>query len=84
MASRSGSRAPSNPKTKAQRLTRVGELTERITARLEGVENLAADRNRIVKELIEKDGATYNEIGEACGTSAQAIHKALHKRAART
>jgi DNA-directed RNA polymerase specialized sigma subunit len=77
--SRSGSRAPTNPKTKAQRLTRVQELTERIEARLADVEALGDERNRIVGDLRSKDGATFKEIGDACGVSEQAIHKAFHK-----
>jgi DNA-directed RNA polymerase specialized sigma subunit len=77
--SRSGSRAPSNPKTKAQALARVGELTERIEARLADVEALGDDRNRIVEDLRAKYGATFKEIGDACGVSEQAIHKAFHK-----
>lgn len=77
--SRSGSRAPTNPTTKAQRLVRVGELTERIEARLAEVDSLGADRNRIVGDLRSKDGATFKEIGDACGVSEQAIHKAFHK-----
>ncbi len=77
--SRSGSRAPKNPKTKAQRLVRVQELTERMDARLEEVEDLGRERNRIVSELRAEDGATFKEIGDACGKSEQAIHKAFHK-----
>lgn len=77
--SRSGSRAPVNPKTKAQRLVRARELTERIDARLEEVDDLGAERNRIVGELREIDGATYREIGQAVGKSEQAIHKAFNK-----
>lgn len=77
--SRSGSRAPSNPKTKAQALTRVGELTERIEARLADVETLGDERNRVVGDLRAKFGATFKEIGDACGVSEQAIHKAFHK-----
>ena len=80
--SRSGSRAPTNPKTKAQRLTRVQELTERIKARLQDVEDLGEERNRIVKALREQDGATFREIAAAAQTSEQAIHKAFTKPSA--
>lgn len=82
--SRSRSRAPSNPTTKAQRLTRVQELTERIIARQTDVEDLGAERNRIVDDLREIDGATYQEIADAAGTSSQALHKAHTKRALRS
>lgn len=78
--SRSGSRAPKDPKTKAQRLVRVEELTERMDARAAEVEDLAAERNRIVRELREVDGATFREIAQAVGKSEQAIHKAFQKR----
>lgn len=77
--SRSGSRAPKNPKTKAQRLVRVEELTERIDARLAEVDALGKERNRIVGDLRSIDGATFKEIGDACGKSEQAIHKSFHK-----
>lgn len=76
---RSGSRAPKNPKTKAQRLIRAKELTDRIDARLHEVDDLGAERNRIVGELRDIDGATYREIGQAVGKSEQAIHKAFNK-----
>lgn len=79
--SRSGSRAPTNPKTKAQRLVRVEELTERMDARQDEVESLAAERDRIVRELRDIDGATFREIALAAGKSEQAIHKAFQKRA---
>lgn len=78
--SRSGSRAPTNPKTKAQRLVRVQELTERMDARLEEVDALAEERNRIVTALRDIDGVTYREIAAACGKSEQALHKAHQKR----
>jgi hypothetical protein len=77
---RSGSRAPKNPKTKAQRLTRVQELTERIDARLAEVDDLTKERNRVVKDLRDVDHATFREIGHACGKSEQAIHKAFSKK----
>lgn len=80
---RSGSRAPKDPKTKAQRLTRVQELTERIDARLEEVEDLGKERNRIVGDLRAVDKATFREIGQACGKSEQAIHKAFTKPSTR-
>lgn len=76
---RSGSRAPSNPKTKAQRLVRVQELTERIDARLGEAETLSVERNRIVRDLREIDKATFREIAEAEGKSEQAVHKAYTK-----
>lgn len=76
---RSGSRAPKNPTTKAQRLVRAKELTDRIDARLGEVDELGAERNRIVGQLREIDGATYREIGQAVGKSEQAIHKAFNK-----
>lgn len=76
---RSGSRAPTNPKTKAQRLVRVQELTERMDHRLAEVQDLGAERNRIVRDLREKDGATFREIATATGKSEQAIHKAFQK-----
>lgn len=79
--SRSGSRAPKDPKTKAQRLVRVEELTERMDARQAEVETLAAERNRIVEDLRRIDGATFREIAQATGKSEQAIHKAFQKRA---
>ncbi len=78
---RSGSRAPKNPKTKAQRLVRVEELTERMDARAGEVEDLAAERNRIVRDLREIDGVTFREIAQAIGKSEQAVHKAFQKRA---
>lgn len=77
--SRSGSRAPQNPKTKAQRLARVAELTERIDARLADAQTLSDDRNRIIRDLREADGATFREIAEAAGKSEQAFHKAFTK-----
>lgn len=77
---RSGSRAPLNPKTKAQRLTRARELTERMDVRLAEVEAMGAERNRIVAELREVDGVTFREIAGAVGKSEQAIHKAFQKR----
>lgn len=77
--SRSGSRAPTNPRTKAQRLLRAKELTDRIDARLGEVEDLAKERNRIVAELRGMDGATFREIASAVGKSEQAIHKAFQK-----
>lgn len=76
---RSGSRAPANPKTKAQRLTRGLELTQRIDVRLGEVEALSKERNAIVEALRNEDGVTYREMGEAWGKSEQAIHKA-HKK----
>lgn len=78
--SRSGSRAPSNPKTKAQRLSRVKEITEKIDRHLAEVESWGAERDRIVGELREVDGATFREIAFAAGKSEQAIHKAFGKR----
>lgn len=80
--SRSGSRAPTNPKTKAQRLVRVQELTERIGSRQADIEGLGEERNRIVGELRAIDGATFREIATAAGTSEQAIHKAFNKPSA--
>lgn len=77
---RSGSRAPKDPKTKAQRLTRVQELTERIDARLHEVEDLGRERDRIVGELREIDKATFREIAASAGKSEQAIHKAFTKK----
>ena len=79
-ASRSGSRAPMNPKTKAQRLARVKEITEKIDRHLAEVESWGAERDRIVGELREVDGATFREIAAAAGKSEQAIHKAFGKR----
>lgn len=76
---RSGSRAPTNPKTKAQRLTRAKELTERMDVRLAEVESMTAERNRIVADLRSEDGATFREIATAIGKSEQAIHKAFQK-----
>lgn len=77
--SRSGSRAPTNPKTKAQRLTRAKELTERIESRLQEAEELSQERNRIVGELRQVDGLTFKLIAAAIGKSEQAIHKAFQK-----
>lgn len=77
---RSGSRAPKNPTTKAQRLVRVEELTERIEARQVEIETLTSDRNRIIRDLRDVDGASFREIALAAGTSQQAIHKAFRKR----
>lgn len=76
---RSGSRAPVNPKTKAQRLTRAKELTERMDARLVEVEEMGRERTRIVGELRSIDGVTFREIAAAVGKSEQAIHKAFQK-----
>ena len=76
---RSGSRAPVNPRTKAQRLVRARELTERMDARLAEVEQMGQERNRIVGELRTIDGATFREIAQAVGKSEQAIHKAFQK-----
>jgi len=76
---RSGSRAPKNPKTKAQRLVRAKELTERIDARFSEIEELGRDRLRVFRELRDVDGATFREIGAAVGKSEQAVHKALNK-----
>lgn len=77
--SRSGSRAPKNPRTKAQRLVRVEELSQRITARLAEVEELADERKRILGDLHALDGASFAEMARAAGTSRQAIHKSFHK-----
>lgn len=76
----SGSRAPSNPTTKAQRLTRVAELTSRMDDRAAQIEVLGAERNRIVAEL--RSGpipVTFAEIAQACGKSEQAIYKSFYK-----
>lgn len=78
-APRSGSRSRKNPQTKAQRLTRAAELTERMDTRLAEIEDLGAERVQIIKDLRELDGATYAEIAEVVGKSPQALHKALHK-----
>lgn len=77
--SRSGSRAPTNPTTKAQRLTRAAELTERMDRRLVEVEALGRERHGLLVTLREEDGATFKEIATAVGKSEQAIHKAFHK-----
>lgn len=73
-------RSRTAPKTKGARLTRVGELTERIDARLAEVESLADERDKIVVQLRDTDGATFREIADAAGKTEQAIHKAYWKR----
>lgn len=83
MKSRSGSRSVANPKTKAQKLTRVAELTERIDRRQAEVEDLARERATVVQSLRDEDPpVSLREIGDAMGKSPQAAHKLLngHKR----
>lgn len=77
--SRSGSRSRSNPTTKAQRLTRVAELTERMDARLEEVKSLGAERSQHVRDLRSIDGVSFAEIARHAGKSPQAIHKSLQE-----
>lgn len=74
--SRSGSRAPVNPKTKAQRVLRVKELTERIADRAAEVEDLSEKRAKVIRELRFEDRLTIREVSELVGLSPQGVHKA--------
>lgn len=77
--SRSGSRAPVNPRTKAQRIVRVQELTERMRTRQDEIDSLGDQRAGVIRDLHEQDGMKFREIATATGASVQAIHKAAGK-----
>lgn len=81
--SRSGSRAPLNPKTKAQRLVRLKELTDRLDARADEIETLSRQREAVIVDLHEIDSVAFAEMGRTTGKSGQAFHKAYQKAHAR-
>lgn len=75
---RSGSSNRRNPQTRGQRLKRVAYLTRKI----EEGQAAAEERLVVMRDLREKDEASYAEIAEAAGKTPQAIHKALTKSGA--
>lgn len=84
----SGSRAPVNPKTKVQKLLRLGDLTKSIEHHLSAAEAKGRERDEVVASLRDEtspmsERATFKEMAEATGISEQAFHKAFNKWKAR-
>lgn len=79
MTKRSGSRAPVNPKTKAQRVTRIQELSERRSVREAEAIALLDERDRIIVALKDEDGLSFREIGTILGQTTQNAHLAYHR-----
>lgn len=77
--SRSGSRAPTQPKTKQQRLLRAKELTERIDRRVHEATEMSEERAAIFDKLNVQDGVPMAEIGEFIGRSEQLVNKAVNR-----
>lgn len=76
---RSGSRAPTNPKTKTQRITRIQELSERRATREAEAGALLDERDRLVVALKDADGMSFRQIGEVIGQTTQNAHLAYHR-----